>query len=380
MKESEDVEGLRTTCGDPARADAPVAVADSSQVAALRAAGAIVVGKTNVPPYVVMASASNALFGTTRNPWNLQHGPGGSSGGTAAALALGLVPLATGSDGGGSIRIPSACCGIAGFKPTTGVVAIADPDPYVWGALDTRSVMARTFDDIALALDVVAGPSTRDPYSVAVDGSFVEAVRQPSLAGLRVGWSAGLGYGATDPAILAACERALRAMEGAGAIVEEITAGPLDSNPSLDWVTLIAPETARRALAVSDDLTRFDDAVRFTIEFGLGVTSTRLAEAESNRRRVLASLADVYDRYDILASPTVEGLPPFVTDDAADWVGYTYVFNLASVPAATVPVGFAPADGGDLPVGLQLSGPRLMDLRVFAAAAATATALSNRSE
>ena len=134
--------------------------------------------------------------------------------------------------------------------------------------------MARTFDNIALALDVVAGPSTRDPYSVAVDGSFVEAVRQPSLAGLRVGWSAGLGYGATDPAILAACDRSLRAMEGAGAIVEGITAGPLDSNPSLDWVTLIAPETARRALAVSDDLTRFDDAVRFTIEFGLGVTST----------------------------------------------------------------------------------------------------------
>lgn len=376
VKESEDVEGLRTTLGDPALADRPAATADSSQVAALRAAGTIVVGKTNIPPYVVLAQADNPVFGRTVNAVNNAHTPGGSSGGAGAALALGLAPLATGSDGGGSIRIPSSAHGLAGFKPSTGVVPIADPDPYVWSMIDTRSVMARTFADLAVALDVVAQPSVLDPYSVALNGSFVEAGGAASLAGLRVGWSPNLGYGTTQPAVLEVCEAALRRLESAGAVVEPVD-GPLDADPVMDWLAIIAPETARRVLAASPDLSRFDSFVQATIQMGMAQTAQQTAAAETGRRRILTQLASVWDRFDVLASPTVSGVPPRLDANAGpDWVGYTYVFNLASIPAATIPAGRVPVpEGPPMPVGLQLSAPRLHDLRLFAAATAAAAAI-----
>ena len=159
MKDLEDAEGFVTTCGDPARRGRPPAARDSVQVARLRAAGAIVIGKTNTPAYGFQAETDNLVFGPTRNPWAPNRTSGGSSGGSAAAVASGLVALCTGSDGGGSIRIPSAVCGISGFKPTHGVVPNGDADSPTWGPFSTRGPMARTFAEIAYALDVVAGYS-----------------------------------------------------------------------------------------------------------------------------------------------------------------------------------------------------------------------------
>ena len=167
------------------------------QVARLPAAGAIVLGKTNTPAYGFQAETDNLVFGPTRNPWAPARTCGGSSGGSAAAIASGLVSLCTGSDGGGSIRIPSAVCGIAGFKPTNGVVPNGDADNPTWGPFSTRGPMARTFAEIACALDVVAGYSPRDLMSFDLDGSFVDAVAHASLEGVRIAWSPTLGIATT---------------------------------------------------------------------------------------------------------------------------------------------------------------------------------------
>jgi aspartyl-tRNA(Asn)/glutamyl-tRNA(Gln) amidotransferase subunit A len=175
VKDLEDATGFRTTFGDPAHASDPPATHDSVEVARLRAAGAVVVGKTNTPAYGFHAETNNLVFGPTRNPWAPARTCGGSSGGSAVAVASGMVTLATGSDGGGSIRIPSETCGICGFKPTHGVVPSGDDAAPTWGHLSTRGPMARTLPEIAFALDVVKGISNRDLLSFELAGSFVDA-------------------------------------------------------------------------------------------------------------------------------------------------------------------------------------------------------------
>ncbi len=158
VKDLEDAAGYRTTHGAPIHRDREPAVADSPHVARLRAAGCVVVGKTNTPEYGWTAHTENQLFGATKNPWDTAHTPGGSSGGSAAALAAGLVPLATGSDGGGSIRIPSSCCGLSGMKTSLGRVPAAGTEPPSWADLSVKGPMALRMADIVLALDAVVGP------------------------------------------------------------------------------------------------------------------------------------------------------------------------------------------------------------------------------
>ncbi|HEY5013775.1 MAG TPA: amidase, partial [Acidimicrobiia bacterium] len=232
VKDLEHAIGFRTTFGDPLHAaDAP-ATRDSVEVARLRAAGAVVVGKTNTPAYGFHAETDNLVFGPTRNPWATGRTCGGSSGGSAVAVASGMVTLATGSDGGGSIRIPSETCGICGFKPTHGVVPGGDEAAPTWGHLSTRGPMARTFPEIALALDVVKGISPRDLLSFDLAGSFVEAAARPSLEGVRIAWSATLGYANPDPAVVALCEAALAVLEAHGARVVETVEQLFDGHPA----------------------------------------------------------------------------------------------------------------------------------------------------
>lgn len=374
VKDAEDAEGFRTTHGDPALAAAPPAPADSVQVARLAAAGAIVVGKTNIPAHSAKAETDNPLYGATRNPWALDRVPGGSSGGSAAALAAGMVPLATGADVGGSIRIPASACNVAGFKPTTGVVPYGDDVPS-WGSMTARGPMARRMADTALALDAAAGPSPRDLYAVALPGSFVTAAATRSLQGFRVAWSPTLGYASPDPRVVDVCAAAVEVLRELGATVETVET-VLDADPGRAWVKPALVAVADEVLHASGDLdpARLEPHLLDWVARARRMTALDLAAAERVRHEVGLRLARVFSSYDLIASPVTSLLPPRI-DAPVPWNEQAHVFNMSTGPAASVPAGFVIEDGAELPVGLHLGGARLDDLRVMAAAAALDAAI-----
>ena len=188
VKDLEDAAGFVTTHGSVAYADDPPARGDSVLVSRLVAAGCVVVGKTNTPELGWKADTDNPLFGPTRNPWNLEHTPGGSSGGSAAAIAAGMVPLATGSDGGGSLRIPSSCCGLSSVKPSLGRVPSGGPEAPDWHHLSTKGPMARRLSDVVAALDIVVGPDPSDLRSLPrPEASWIAALEDPRPP-TRVAW------------------------------------------------------------------------------------------------------------------------------------------------------------------------------------------------
>jgi len=385
VKELEDVAGLRTTHGDPALAGAPPAARDSLQVARLRAAGAIVVGKTNSPAYGHKGETDNPLFGPTRNPYAPGRTPGGSSGGSAAAVAAGMVPLATGSDGGGSIRIPASCCNLAGFKATSGVIPRAGEHGPAWAHLSTQGPMALTFADTGVALDTVAGFSLGDLAAVPVQGRFAAAAAAGASAGavgLRVAWSPTLGYATPTAPVMAVCEPAVQALAGTGARVEEVEA-VLPEDPVADWLTLVAAGTRRELETLGVPVTgreadRLGYSLRWMLDRGGAATAVEYVEALDGCYQIGRRLAALWERFDLLACPVTADVAPPVDGQSAlgpSWVQYTYPFNMAGCPAASVPAGFASVDGDLVPVGIQLVGPRLADLRVLAAAAALEAAI-----
>jgi aspartyl-tRNA(Asn)/glutamyl-tRNA(Gln) amidotransferase subunit A len=367
--------GIRTTFGTRLYAD-NVPTEDAPVVARLRAAGAIQLGKTNTPMLGWIGATHNLLFGPTRNPWNLDRTPGGSSGGASAAVAAGLGPLAIGTDGGGSIRIPAACTGIFGLKPSFGRIPVY-PFSAAW-SLSHVGPMTRTVTDAALMLAASAGPDERDPHSLPLQPvDYVGALRK-GVKGLRIAWSADLGYeDAVDPEVRAVCEKAARRFREAGCRVEEIKPGwpsPLEA-----WEAIFCGGIAARlepylgdrrqdidaGLAAIVDETRLWGPTRYVQAW-----FERLAWGEHPRR--------LFETYDVLLTPTI-GCPPFKIglDHPAEiagkpvrrysWVPYTPPFNLTGQPAASVPCGFT-RDG--LPVGLHIVGRRFDDATVLRAAAA----------
>src|SRR5579863_1212955 len=222
VKDLEDAAGFVTSHGSPVFAGGAAATVDSPLVARLKAAGCVVIGKTNTPELGWKGDTDNAVFGPTHNPWNLDHSPGGSSGGSAAAIASGMIPLATGSDGGGSIRIPSSCCGLSGVKPSLGRVPSGGPEPPDWQNLSTKGPMARRIADVVAALDVVVGPDATDLRSLPrPEASWPAALLDPQVP-VRVAWSPTLGYAPVDDEVLKICTRAVSVLESLGAEVVEI--------------------------------------------------------------------------------------------------------------------------------------------------------------
>ena len=208
VKDLQNAIGFRTTHGSALHADDPPAFFDDPFVARMRAAGCVVVGKTNTPEFGWMGNTTNAVFGPSLNPFDTSRGPGGSSGGASAALAAGMVPLATGSDGGGSIRIPSACCGLSGMKPSLGRVPGGGPNPPGWLDLSTNGPMARRIADVARALDVAVGPDPTDLRALPrPEASWLAALDEPHVPA-RVAYAPTLGYATVDAEVAAACERA----------------------------------------------------------------------------------------------------------------------------------------------------------------------------
>jgi Asp-tRNA(Asn)/Glu-tRNA(Gln) amidotransferase A subunit family amidase len=378
VKDLEDAAGYVTTYGDPARAADPPARSNSVEVERLVAAGAVVVGKTNTPAYGFHAETDNRLHGPTRNPWARHRTSGGSSGGSAAAVAAGLVPLCTGSDGGGSIRVPSAVCGVSGFKTTHGVVPMGDPGYGAWGPFSCRGPMARTFAEIAAGLDVVKGLSTRDLLSFDLAGSFVAAAAAPRLDGVRILWSPTLGVATPDPDIVAVCEAALAQLEGAGARVVETTNDVFPDKPVVGWILRAARGSWRTATAAGgpDTFTeRFLPMALGTVGFGETITDAdAVLDAEARAHAAGYALAAHFERVDVIVTPAMATRPPLVGEPSPygpSWAAdYTLPFNLTRSPAAVTTAGFVTDDqGASVPVGIQLAMARGSDVQLMAVAA-----------
>jgi Asp-tRNA(Asn)/Glu-tRNA(Gln) amidotransferase A subunit family amidase len=368
--------GLRTTLGSLLYRD-NVPDHDAGAVERLRGAGAIILGKTNTPEFGLLGTTENRLGDPCRNPWNPERTSGGSSGGAASAVAAGLGPLALGSDGGGSVRIPSAFCGVFGLKPTFGRVP-HHRDVCGWGTLSVTGPIARTVADAALMLDVMAGSHPEDPYSLPPPRySFREAV-QGDLKGLRAAWSPDLGYGAVELEVRRTAEAAAHRFADLGCAVEEDDPGIDDPIATGTFVDIAAAYTAAELEDVSTEqeglLTEY--AVSFR-DYGRRVSGVQLVRADRSRLAMWRRLRDFFQRYDLLLTPTLAvpafpiGREPQVIDGRRvvpfGWSPFTPSFNLSGQPAANVPCGWS-ADG--LPLGLQIVGRPFEEATVLRAAAA----------
>ena len=377
VKDLEDATGFRTTLGSPVFADVPPATSDSELVARLRQAGCVVVGKTNTPELGWTSRTENSLFGLTRNPWNLAHTPGGSSGGSAAALASGMVPLATGSDGGGSIRIPSSACGLSGMKTSLGRVPNGGQSPPSWLELSSKGPMARSIRDIAAALEVVVGPEQSDLVSLPrPEASYLDAVENPHLPGV-VAWAPTLGYAPVDAEVRSACEGALKILEASGIEIVEID-GPFREDCVEPWLTIVSSCLAR-SLAHLSGHPRYDEVdpvLRQLVTLGEQQRATDLVRALDAAHVINLALVEQFHHTRLILTPTTAGVAPPVAlggvgvvngVEDLNWVRFTYPFNLSRSPAATVCVG---QSSSGIPIGMQLVGPQLGDLVVLRAAAA----------
>jgi aspartyl-tRNA(Asn)/glutamyl-tRNA(Gln) amidotransferase subunit A len=376
VKDLEDVKGMITSFGSvPFREN--IAQADSTQVSRLRAAGAIVVGKTNTPEHGFTGFTKNRLFGTTRNPWNLKKTPGGSSGGSAAAVAGGMISMATGSDAGGSIRIPASYSGCFGLKPSAGRIPFGPTALLYMSEICVAGPLTRCVEDAAIYLDCVAGYHPSDPKSVPHPGSsFVECLDHLPK-GLRIAFSPTLGFARVQKDILKQVEGGVKCFECMGHTVELYEEDLFD--PSEGWSLLMNMDIyAQIRDALEKHAGDMGRALVNALSLMKSVTMGEIIQANLIRTEFNRVLWRLFDRYDLLLTPTMptdafnaEGPPPMEIDgcpiDLLGAVAFTYPFNLSGNPAASVPVGFS--DKG-LPVGLQIVGPKYRDDLVLQAARA----------
>lgn len=370
-----DTRGIPTTHGSRLFADG-IPDRDAVAVGRLRAGGAVILGKTATSEFGHKAVTESPLFGITRNPWNLDCTPGGSSGGAAAAVASGLGPIALGTDGGGSVRIPAAFCGVFGFKPSYGRVPVYPASP-AWSHVSHVGPIARTVHDAAAMLDVMAGSDDRDRHSLpGTTGPYREAC-DDEVKGLHVAWSADLGYAAVAPEVRALCENAAAEFESLGCHVEVVSPGW--ESPEEWFGTLIA---AQFYAAWSDrlpaDESLMDRSLVKFIRKGGAVSTRDYLVASAAAEAYWEEVRGFLERFDLLLTPTV-AVPPFAAGEpppreiageavsVLGWMPFTYPFNLTGQPAASVPVGLGEAG---LPVGLQIVGRRHADRTVLAAARA----------
>jgi aspartyl-tRNA(Asn)/glutamyl-tRNA(Gln) amidotransferase subunit A len=380
VKDLVNTAGVRTTFGSVALAD-NVPIADSPAVARLKAAGAILVGKTTTPEFGHKCFTDAPLYGRTANPWDLSRTCGGSSGGAAAAVAAGLGPIGIGTDGGGSSRIPAACCGVVGFKQTLGLVP-HDLTPDGFGNQSHITPMTRTIADTALMLRAMAGPDPCDPHSLGLPTpDFVSGARaEGDLKHVHIAWRPLLGNTLLAAEVRAACERALAALAEMGAVIEEAP----DDFASTEPIWLVLTQSfwnARFRRYVGQYGNRMSDTLVRQMDTGAAHSAVALQDAMFERTRIFREVQRWFDHVDIVATPTLSRTALSIDHDffaaieidgaVADtvrraWYPYTLPFNLSGNPAVTLPCGFG-ADG--LPIGLQLIGPHLGDANLLRAAA-----------
>ncbi len=350
---------------------------DAPAVARLREAGAVLLGKTTTPEYGWKGVTDSPLAGVTRNPWDLKKTPGGSSGGSAAALAARLAPLAIGTDGGGSIRIPASFSGVFGLKPTYGRVAAYPLSPF--GTLAHIGPMSRDVTGSAMLLDVIAGPDARDPHQLSpqADG-FVSELHQ-GARGKRIAFSPTMGFARhVDGEVAALTAAAAKRFESLGAQVEQVDPPLLESgDPKGDFKTLWWAGAGYLFGKASDETKAlFDPGFRAMVEEGAAIPLRRFQEANMARLAFASAMRQFMERFDFLLTPAVavpafdvERISPWQDDGFAwlSWTPFSLPFNLTQQSAASVPSGFTRAG---LPVGLQIAGKMFDDAGVLAAALA----------
>jgi len=377
VKDLNLTKGVRTTFGSKIF-EHFVPQEDGLIVERMKNAGAILIGKTNTPEFGAGANTYNSVFGATRNPWKPTHTCGGSSGGAAVALACGLGPLATGSDLGGSLRIPAAFCGVVGFRTTPGLIPIY-PSLLAYDNLGVEGPMARTVGDAALMLSVAAGEDPRAPISFPSDPrAFLSAAASPDIRGLKAAWSPDLKIIPVDQEVREVAGRAARRFQEMGCSVEE-------AEPDMQGVREIiyVTRSLRMLASHADKLEKWREKMNpnlvWNIEQGFTLTPQRIAEAERERTNLYRRVREFFTRFDLLLTPTV-AVPPFPVEmsypreingkpleNYTDWFLLTYAMTLTGYPAISIPCGFT-REG--FPVGLQIVGRKLSETTVLRAASA----------
>lgn len=367
--------GVRTMRGSAVYADF-VPQENAPAVDLIQAAGAIVIGKTTTPELGWKGVTDSPVTGVTRNPWNLDLTPGGSSGGAAVAVALGMGPLAVGTDGGGSIRIPASFTGVFGLKPSFGRVPVFPPSAV--GVMSHVGPIAFSVRDAGLMLNGMTGADVRDPFSLPANGMDYLAACDGGAQGLRVAWSPTLGYAPVDLEVRTLCERAARVFaDELGCVVEE--ADPGFANPApffkLLWACGLGAAVRDYFPAWAE---RMDPGLVAMVREYDGASAAELAGAHAERLKLYDVLRRFFERYDLLLTPTMPttawkaGVPipvEIAGGSTAEfrYTPFTFPFNMSGHPAASVPCGLA---SSGMPVGLQIVGRRWADAQVLRAAAA----------
>ena len=363
--------GMRTTYGSRAYEN-NIPAQDSLIVQRQRQAGAITVGKSNMPEFGAGSHTFNEIFGPTHNPYCFDVSAGGSSGGAAAALAAGFVPLADGSDMGGSLRNPASFCNVVGLRPSIGRVPII-PSSFSFGTLGVAGPMARTVDDVALYLSVMAGDDPRDPFCIAADSQVEPLLGRMDTRGLRIAFSPSIGGLPFEPQVSATIGRSLSFFESMGCDIEEAEPDFTDADFAFEVLRAIAFATSFSPLrAAKGGLLK--DTVIWNIDTGLNLRGEQVARAERIRSAMFLRMEQFLTRYDFLVCPSTQVLPfdiqseyPTMIDGVAmetyiEWMRSACRITITGHPAISIPCGFS--ENG-LPVGIQIVGPYRQEKRLL---------------
>ena len=354
--------GIRTTCGSKILRNF-VPGYDATVIERLNASGAILLGKLNMHEFAYGATSVNPHYGPVRNPWNLERITGGSSGGSAAALACSFVPLTLGTDTGGSIRIPSSLCGIAGLKPTYGRVSRNGVYPLCW-SLDHPGPMAKTVADLAMAMNTLAGYDPRDPSTRQSSvPNYVKALTG-EIKGVRLGIPVSYYFDHLDPEVRAAVQKAIRVLKGLGAKVQKISIPQLPEASMAAYVVLLAEAAASlekwhrtRPMDLGDD-------VRSRLNLGAALMATQYLKAQRIRRKVRENFAQAFQKVQAIVTPQLPITAPKMDQGSVSWgkkteavssalTRFTRIYNLVGIPSLSLPCGFS---SSGMPIGLQIAG------------------------
>ena len=363
--------GIRTTFGSKVFKDF-IPNEDALIIERLRRAGAVTIGKTNTPEFGAGSQTFNEVFGATKNPYDSSKTCGGSSGGAAVSLAAGMLPIADGSDFGGSLRNPASFCNVVGFRPSPGRVPIW-PCKSAWFSFNVQGPMARTVRDVVLMLQAIAGPDPRDPLSLGESGYAFKATLDRNFKGVRVAWSQNLGELPVDPLVTAVIDAQRPMFEVLGCNTEEVTPDLSDANEIFTtWRAWFYELEYGNLLDSHRELLK--DTVVSNIETGRQLTGPKLADVERQRTNLYQRVQTFLEQYEFLVLP-VSQVPPFdveqqyVTeingvqmDTYIDWMRSCYYITVTGLPAISVPCGFTPEG---MPVGVQIVGRRHDDFGVL---------------
>ena len=370
VKDLEDAKGFITTYGSELHTKDSPAEEDSILVGRLRSEGCIILGKTNTPEFGHKGKTDNVPFGATKNPWNLKYSPGGSSGGTSAALSSGMIPLGTGSDGGGSIRIPSVLGGLSGIKTSQGRIPNGGTKPPGSGLLTVKGPMANTTEDTVLALDATVGADPTDIFSLEGGNPNWSKQLTENLPKTAI-WSPTMGFSTVDKEVLEVCEKAIKSLEDAGVTIIEKDV-IWDENPVNAWMVFWACACARRQqhLIGTEEYEQIDPLLRMFIEMGIEMDGASYASSIDACHKFGYQLEESFKESPLIITPGTCGQAPTIEGDGTvngeetpSWVDFTMGINMTRNPAGVIPVGVS--SSSNIPIAIQIIGGQRQDLDVL---------------